>query len=139
MKKADCAFCNYKEKKAVIYDDSLCYTVISKSPVNKYHVLVISKDHYEDFTELPKKLVAHVFLVAQEMSDAVRKVCKPDAIEHISDDDISNIGINLVRHYKIHIIPRFKDDKVKIDWNRVRDPGIKTRSKFAREVRNYLR
>lgn len=139
MKKTHCAFCGYKDKEVIIYYDKLCYAVISKSPINKHHVLVIPKEHYKDFIDLPEKLAAHLFLAAQKMSSAVRKACKPDAIEHISDDDISNIGINLMEHYKIHIIPRFKNDKVKLDWARTRDPGLKVRSRFARDIRNSLK
>ena len=139
MKKSSCAFCGYKDRGVIVYDDNLCYAVISKSPINKHHVLVIPKRHHKDFVELPEKLVAHIFLVTQKLSAGVRKACKPDAVEHISDDDMSNLGINLMEHYKMHIIPRFKNDKVKLDWNRTRDPGLKARSQFAREVKECLR
>lgn len=138
MKKVHCPFCGYKDKEVIIYNDKLCYAVISKNPINKYHILVIPKEHYKDFIELPQKLAGHIFIVTQRLSAAVRKACRPDAIEHISDDDISNIGINLIEHYKMHIIPRFKNDKVKLDWNRIRDPGVKIRSKFAKEVKGCL-
>jgi len=138
MKKANCAFCSYKDKEVIILNDNLCYAIVSKSPINKHHVLVIPKEHYKDFIELPKKLAAHIFVVTQEISAAVRKACKPDAIEHISDDDLSNTGINLMEHYKIHIIPRFKNDKIKLDWNRTRDPGLKARSQFAKDVKDSL-
>lgn len=135
----NCVFCDFKDKEVVIYKDEFCYAIISKDPINKYHVLVIPRRHYEDFIELPDELASHIFLVAKRLSAAVRKACKPGAIHHISDDDISRSGYNLVAHYKFHIIPRFKNDKVKIEWHRETDLGIETRSKFAAKIRKHLK
>ena len=139
MKKNYCIFCNYPDKKVIIYRGNLCYAVISHNPINKYYVLVIPQEHYKHFIDLPDKIVSHLFIVAKKLSEAVRKACKPDAIEHISDDDISNIGINLVRnHYKFHIIPRFKNDNIRHYWNLRGDKGIKVRSKYAKEIKKYI-
>lgn len=139
MKSNTCVFCDFKDRKVLIYEDKLCYAIISTSPINKYHVMVIPKRHYQDFIEIPDKLAAHLFVVTKKLSEAVRKACKPQAITHISDDDISRGGWNLVAHYKIHIIPRFKNDKVKIEWNRDKDPGIEARSKFAETIKKKLK
>lgn len=123
----------------MVYEDNLCYAIISRDPINKHHILIIPKQHYKDFVELPDKLASHIFLVAKKLSAAVRKACKPDAVSHLSDDDVSLSGYNLVAHYKFHIIPRFKDDKVRIEWNRSPDPGIEARSKFAKDIRRHLK
>ena len=88
---------------------------------------------------MPDSMVSHFFLAVKKLSKAVRKTCNPDAVEHISDDDISDIGINLVRsHYKFHIIPRFRKDGTKHFWNRKGDKGLKVREKYAREIKNNL-
>ena len=139
MRKEDCVFCDFKDKEVIIHEDELSYSIISKQPVNKYHVLVIPKEHYEDFIELPDNLVTNIFLAAKKLSAAVRETCEPDAIHHISDDDISKAGFNGIRHYKLHIIPRFSNDDVRINWNREADPGIVTRSKLAKEVQIHLK
>ena len=137
--KNNCAFCNYKDKEVIIYGDKLCYTIISHQPINKYHVLVIPYMHYSNFVDLPDSLAAHLFVIAKKLSKAVRKACNPDAIEHISDDDINKIGINLMEHYKIHIIPRFKNDKVIIKWNREKDPGLRKCVELANDIKKNLK
>ncbi len=43
----------------------------------------------------------------------------------------------LVAHYKFHIIPRFKNDKIVIDWAR-EDVGLRERAVFAREINEEL-
>lgn len=64
-------------------------------------------------------------------------MCNADAMTHISDDDINGIGQNLVAHYKFHIIQRFKNDKVDINWNR-EEIGIDERKIFAWEISEAL-
>ena len=135
----NCQFCDFKDKAVIIYKDNLCYAIVSKTPINKHHVLVIPKKHYEDFIDLSDKLASHIFLIAKKLSFAIRKACKPDALSHLSDDDTSRSGYNLVKHYKFHIIPRFKNDKIKINWNRERDPGIKARAKFAIDIKKFIK
>lgn len=140
MKKKDCVFCNFKDQEVLVYDDSLCYAVISKNPINKHHVLVIPKEHYQDFIELPDELASHIFLVAKKLSKVVRKACNPDAITHVFDDDTSKGRYNLVAHYKFHIIPRFKKDMHMIDWSPLRtDEGNEARSKYAKDIKKQLK
>lgn len=139
MKKKDCVFCDFKNEEVLLFEDGLCYAVISKNPINKHHVLVIPKEHYEDFVKLPDELAAHIFLVVKKISKAIRKTCKPDAITHIFDDDTSKSGYNLVAHYKFHIIPRFKKDIRTVDWSPLRtDASDEVRSKYAKEIKENL-
>jgi histidine triad (HIT) family protein len=140
MIKKGCIFCDYEDKGAILYRDSSCYAVISKNPINKHHVLVIPREHYENFIELPDELASHIFLVAKRISKAVKRACNPDAITHVFDDDISRSGYNLIAHYKFHIIPRFKRDIHVIDWSSLRtDEDDEARSKYALEIKKYLR
>jgi len=132
-----CVFCNFKDKRVIVYEDKECFAAVSLNPINKYHVMVIPKKHYENFVDLPDNLASHLFLVAKKLSLAVRKACKPEAIHHISDDDIQKNGFNLVPHYKLHIIPRFKDDKIKMEWDRY-DLSLEARTKIAEEIKKEL-
>ena len=102
----------------------------SRRPINKYHVLVIPRLHFESFVDLPDATASHLFLMAKRLSVAVRQVCRADAISHLSDDDVTGTGFNIISHYKFHIIPRYKDDRVEINWNREPDPGVKVRSEY---------
>ncbi len=137
MIKPNCPFCNFLDREVLIYEDELAFVVISLRPINKHHVMVIPRKHYESFVELPDDTASHIFLLAKRISAAVRRVCQADAICHISDDDVKGTGHNLVAHYKFHIIPRFKNDKIVMDWAR-EDVGLQERSRFAREINEGL-
>jgi diadenosine tetraphosphate (Ap4A) HIT family hydrolase len=66
-------------------------------------------------------------------------VARPDALTLLSDDDLTGTEFNQVAHWKLHLIPRYKDDRVVIDWNRAPDPGPKVRASCAEEIRRVLR
>ena len=132
-----CVFCNFKDEEVIVYEDSKCFVAVDLKPINKYHVMVIPKRHFEDFTELPDSLASHLFLVAKRLSLAVRKACNPMAIHHISDDDITREGFNLVSHYKFHIIPRFKNDRVAMKWDRY-DLSLEERALVAKQIKSEL-
>ena len=134
----DCPFCDFRDMDVVVYEDDFCYAMVSRRPINQYHTLVIPRNHFVDFTDLPDDVAAHIFLTAKHISEATRKVCHPDAITHISDDGIHRKGYNLVEHYKFHIIPRFDNDKVRIDWGRSEDPGPEIRGEYARKIKAPL-
>ena len=136
--KENCPFCSFEDAEVVVHEDEISYVIVPLHPINAYHTLVIPKDHFIDFTDLPENVAAHIFLTAKKISEAVRKVCQPDAITHISDDDIYRKGYNLMEHYKFHIIPRFDDDNVRIDWGNPGDPGPEARGEYARMLKAVL-
>ena len=139
MVKPGCPFCNFSDREVIIHEDEFTFAVISLRPINKHHVMVIPRKHYESFVELPDEIASHIFLLAKRISAAVRRVCQADAICHISDDDVTGTGHNLVAHYKLHIIPRFKNDNIVINWDLAREEaGLQARSIFAREINKEL-
>ena len=122
----------------MFYEDDICYVIISRQPINSYHTLVVPREHFIDFTDLPDVVAAHIFLVAKKISEALKKACNPDAVTHISEDDIYRKGYNLMEHYKFHLIPRFDNDNVRIDWGRTADPGSEARVGYANQIKAFL-
>lgn len=136
---ADCAFCNFKDKEVTVHEDGHCIAFISMNPINRHHVLVAPREHYENLVDLPDELISHLFCVTKRLSGAVRKACSPSAIQHLTDDDIEGTGFNLVAHFKIHIIPRFAGDGVEISWSKGRqDLNLEERGSIARQVKDEL-
>ena len=99
-------------------------------------MLVIPKEHYRNLIDLPDEVCAHIALVLKRMSSAVREVMKADAISHVTGDDLTGMGLNLVDHFKSHVIPRRNDDRVEINWNRDDDPRVEARARVAAAVRD---
>lgn len=125
-------------RRSRFFGDEHSYAVISLRPINRFHTLIIPRDHFIDFTDLPDDVATSIFLNAKNISAAIREVCQPDAITHLSDDDIYRKGYNLMEHYKFHLIPRFDDDRVQIDWGQPEDPGLGIRQEYARKIKSLL-
>ena len=133
-----CPFCDYADAGSMVYEDDQVFAVVDREPINKYHVLVIPKRHYVSLSELPDEWMARVMLVVKQISSAIGTVAQPDAITHWSDDDVAGVGFNLVEHFKFHIIPRFKDDSVELEWNRGPAPEPALLAEIARDLRDAL-
>ncbi len=138
MQIADCPFCGFNEPDVTVYEDDLVIAIISRAPVNRYHVMVLPREHIEHLPDLPAATASRLVHVAQKVSRAVREAARADAVTHITEDDVTGGGYNLVAHLKLHIIPRFNGDAVVMEWNREADPGPDVRADYARAVRERL-
>lgn len=134
-----CPFCNFSATRLIVHETALTYSIISHNPINTHHAMVIPKAHYESFSDLPDQLASELFVHAKMLSSAIRAVCRPDGMAHLSDDDFSDVGYNLVNHYKFHVFPRYLNDGIHQQWSRVPDPGDEGRAKLANSLREEMR
>ena len=135
---AECPLCRGLEPDIVVAQDPVAMAVISHRPVNRHHVLILPRRHAESFGGLTAAELAAITGMAQQVSAAIAAVARPDAITLISDDDLTGAGYNLVAHWKLHPIPRFRGEAVQIDWAREEDPGHAVRAGYCRDLRNSL-
>ena len=132
-----CIFCKIAKGEipcAKVYENSSVVAFLDISPVNKGHVLVIPKLHFDTILDIPDANLAEVFKAVKKISSAAM---------HAVDAKGFNIGINtykaagqLVPHFHVHIIPRFEDDRLE-SW-----PGKKYKEgeaeKLAEKIRKAL-
>ncbi len=83
-------------------------------PLNKGHVLVISKEHYERLDEIPPEVLQDMILVSQRVASAIIKALNPDGY-HVLMNNGKTAGQE-IGHAHFHIIPRFEDDGVVFGW-----------------------
>ena len=134
MKRDDCIFCNFDQQEVVIYEDTVCIALISLAPLNNHHVIVIPQEHYTDTAEIPDDILSHLYVVAKKMAVAVKKAASADGITTIHDDGLNRT----INHFTLHIFPRLVNDEIGGYYIRDKDPGVETRSRFAKDVRNCL-
>src|SRR4030095_9687733 len=135
---SDCPFCGFDQPAVTVFEDAQVMAFISLSPINRYHALIAPKLHYQHLSEMPVETLASVMRMAQHMSAAIAAVARPDAISLLSDDDLTGSGFNRVAHWKLHLIPRYRNDAVVIEWHREPDPGSDMRARYCRELRQAL-
>lgn len=100
----ECPFCDISR---VQFPDKPVYDIEPLNPVTKGHRLVIPREHVSDFTENPH-VSAQTMLYASELA------------KEIGDCNIitskGESATQSVRHLHIHIVPRRKDDELKLPW-----------------------
>jgi diadenosine tetraphosphate (Ap4A) HIT family hydrolase len=78
---------------------------------------------------------ALAWAAAGHVARAIASVARPDGTRHITEDDLTGRVSNLVAHWKLHLIARFRNDAVRLDWGREPDPGEATRIDIATALR----
>ncbi len=108
---ADCVFCKIiqNEIPAIkIYEDETTLAFLDIRPVNKGHVLVIPKDHFENVYTTPAELWCRVMLTVQKVAIAVKNAVSADGLNIIMNNE-SAAG-QIVFHTHVHIVPRENED-----------------------------
>jgi histidine triad (HIT) family protein len=114
----DCIFCKIVDGKipaAKVYENSNVISFLDIMPANKGHCLVVPKKHYENLLDISDEDSKNLILAAKKITKALSL-----SIGNGSYNIIMNNGKEagqLVDHAHIHIIPRFKGDRLRIKWS----------------------
>ena len=111
----ECLFCKIVKGElpsSKIYEDGDTLAFLDLFPVNKGHSLVIPKEHYETIFDVPTESLAKVSSVMKNVADAVKKGVNSDGIS-IAQSNGKDAG-QVIPHIHFHIMPRFKDDGLKL-------------------------
>ena len=111
----ECLFCKIVKGElpsSKIYEDEDTLAFLDLFPVNKGHSLVIPKEHYETIFDVPSDILSKVSPVMKNVADAVKKGVNADGIS-IAQSNGKDAG-QVIPHIHFHIMPRFKDDGLKL-------------------------
>ncbi|MHC1637280.1 MAG: HIT family protein [Candidatus Nezhaarchaeales archaeon] len=110
-----CVFCRIvegSERAVKVYEDDLCIAIMDIAPVNRGHLLVIPKRHYETIFEMPLKEASHVFGVACLMAKAVKNAVGAEGVNILQNN--GGAAWQHIFHVHIHVIPRWTQDKLDV-------------------------
>ncbi len=62
MSNHECPFCNFAKAHLIVHETDLTYSIISRNPINTHHAMVIPREHYESFSDLPDDLAAELIV-----------------------------------------------------------------------------
>src|SRR6202049_4164501 len=106
---AACVFCRIVSRDAcakIRVEDAVSIAILDNRPLFPGHCLLISKEHYETFADLPSDLVGPIFSNAQLLAKKVQSVMKADG----TFIPINNTVSQSVPHFHVHIVPRRRGD-----------------------------
>ena len=112
-----CPFCMIGEGKIEakkVYEDDSLMGVLDIKPANKGHVVLFPKKHYSVTGQMTDEEVNWMFNVANKLGGVVFEGMKAEGTNIILSQ--GGAAGQAVSHVVVHIIPRWKDDKVQINW-----------------------
>jgi len=101
----NCIFCKIANKEIEskeLYQDDFVIAIMDINPKCVGHTLIITKEHYTDYTEVPAEVLEHINRVAKRLGDALME--KLDATGMTM---CVNYGsAQEVKHYHMHLLPQ---------------------------------
>lgn len=113
----NCVFCKIignEIPSSTLYEDENFMAIMDISPANKGHVIILSKSHIKDVCELDENSAKNAMVVVKKLANAIKKELGCDGLNVLQNNGVA--AGQTVFHYHIHLIPRFNDDTVKIEW-----------------------
>eukprot|EP00761_Pharyngomonas_kirbyi_P011705 gb/GECH01011731.1/.p1 GENE.gb/GECH01011731.1/~~gb/GECH01011731.1/.p1 ORF type:complete len:140 (+),score=41.97 gb/GECH01011731.1/:1-420(+) len=100
---------------AKIYETEDVYAFLDINPLNKGHALVISKQEFPNIFEISDDVIAKVSVATKKVAQAVKEATGAEGVNILQNN--GKVSGQEVFHYHVHVIPRFSNDQVNIDWN----------------------
>ena len=113
----DCIFCKIANgiiTAATLYEDEDFRVILDLGPASKGHALILPKAHAANIYELPDELAGKAMILAKKMAGRITEAMKCDGFNVIQNN--GEIAGQTVFHFHIHLIPRYKNDGVKLGW-----------------------
>jgi histidine triad (HIT) family protein len=113
-----CIFCeivNKTKPSTIVYEDDFVMAFLDINPISKGHTLIIPKKHYETFDEMDEKTSIHMFSSIKKIISLYKDKYKMDGYNLICSN--GREAQQEIFHVHIHLIPRYKEDKLKINFS----------------------
>ena len=113
----DCIFCKIIRGEIPsfkLYEDALTYAFMDINPLHDGHALVIPKYHAENIHTMPDEWFGPTMSTAQCIATAINKVVQPEGINLLQANGPG--ARQSVFHFHMHVIPRYADDGVGMNW-----------------------
>ena len=109
---ANCAFCNIirgEVSSERVFEDEFSLAFLDHRPLFPGHCLLVPKEHFSTFADLPAPLIGGLFANAQLLARAVEEGLWAEGTFVAINNRVSQS----VPHLHIHVVPRRKKDGLK--------------------------
>lgn len=108
-----CDFCKIAScegEASVIYESRSVVAFMDLHPANVGHTLVIPREHWKTIYEIPEAVLADTFLVVKRVAVAVKGAVGAEGVNVLRCNE--RAAFQSVRHFHVHVIPRFRGDSI---------------------------
>ncbi len=135
MREDNCIFCkiaNGEIPSRTIYEDEKFRAILDLGPATKGHALILPKDHYEDLFAMPEELAAEAVKLAKRLAGVQKEKLHADGLNLVQNNGAA--AGQTVRHFHIHLIPRYEGDGQTIGWQ----PGEPSEAELDETLREIV-
>ena len=113
----DCIFCKIIKGELPsksVYEDNIIKVIMNINPITDGHLLILPKKHYENILDIQEEIIAHSIKVLREK------------LYHLLKEKLNCEGFTIcennflgqdIKHFHIHVIPRYQNDHVDFNYN----------------------
>lgn len=109
----DCIFCkinNGEIPSYTVYEDKIVKVIMDACPVSNGHMLIIPKSHYSNIDDISSDVLYHTMDISREMHKLLKEKLNIDGLTLCQNNDYGQE----VKHYHMHLIPRYNADNIKM-------------------------
>jgi len=129
----ECETCEFiKNNGLKLIEDEHIVAYMSPRPMAKGHMIVVPKNHYPIFENIPDELVAHIFSVVNKLSTIAFETLGCQGTNILINNGLSAGQIGA--HFQVNIIPRKENDGLNLEWQ----PKKQSEDEFAKILDNIL-
>ena len=130
-----CLLANNQIDTYSLYEDDQINVILDKFPASYGHLLILPKDHYESFDDLPEALLTHIMNVAKTFKPVLMKAFNAPSVILIQN----NGALNSLKHYHLHLVPHTDEDLSTLyDASVYQDNSDETLKKIQSKILSYL-
>ena len=110
----DCIFCkivNGEIPSYVVYEDDIVKCILDINPISNGHTLIIPKKHYTDINDIDLETLNHINKVSKEIYIKLKEKLNINGLTLIQNNGFGQE----VKHYHMHLIPRYINDGIDIE------------------------
>lgn len=138
MTKDDCIFCKISKgdiPSATIYETSDFRVILDVAPANKGHVLIITKEHFDNIFQMDAETAGKLFSLATVVARAINEETGCDGLNVLQNN--GEVAGQTVHHFHLHLIPRFKDDGVTMKWE-PKETVAEEQQALAKAIKSHI-
>ena len=105
----DCIFCKIIKGEIpsyTIYEDETVKVFMDINPISKGHLLVIPKVHYTNLIDIDNETLSKIDDIIREIYPKLKEKLGCEGLTRMQNNELGQD----VKHYHMHLIPRYKND-----------------------------
>ena len=98
----------------MVDSDERTLAVMDINPATRGHVVVITREHYENLFELPDDDLLAAMQMARRVAERMKETLRPGGFNILNN--IGRAAWQSIFHFHVHVIPRYEDDPLQLPW-----------------------